>query len=93
MPARFMTLTRDGYTPARDGILTGTMHSATAVGLLVNDRDWIAECETRGWDVARAAWAVVDRWRCIALGTPSEDAPTVAELLAVEDAAASLGLA
>ena len=75
-----------GYTEARRGITQGTMHRTTALGLLMMDRDWIAEAELKGFNVSRASHAVIERWRMEAHGVPSIQIPTVAELLAVEDA-------
>lgn len=54
---------RAGYIKAELGTRDGTMHSTTAVGLMVRDPDFVAECELNGQDAVYIARRIVSRWQ------------------------------
>lgn len=54
------------YLKAEDGIKRGDMHSATAVGLILSDRDFIAEYALSGEPHeirTKYALAIVHKWQ------------------------------
>ena len=54
---------RNGFMMAKWGVEDGTLHSVAAVGLILQDRDFIAECELRGKDKVTMAWSLVRKWQ------------------------------
>lgn len=54
---------RMGFVMAKLGIEDGTMHTTTAVGLILADLDFVAECELRGKDKVGMARALVNKWQ------------------------------
>ena len=51
------------YLTAQREYKANRMHVSTAIGMIANDRDFIAECELRGWDIAKSARDIVrDQW-------------------------------
>lgn len=59
------------YDYARREYLAGRLHSAAAVGLLVADLDWRAQCEMKGWNALQTARSAVhDVWALEAIAAP-----------------------
>ena len=54
---------RNGFIMAKWGVEDGTLHSVAAVGLILQDKDFIAECELRGKDKTAMAWSLVRKWQ------------------------------
>tara|TARA_R100000808_G_C2142757_1_gene150500 strand:- start:1084 stop:1320 length:237 start_codon:yes stop_codon:yes gene_type:complete len=51
------------YLTAQREYKANRMHEATAIGMIANDKDFIAECELRGMDIAKSARDIVrDQW-------------------------------
>lgn len=47
------------YLTAQREYKANRMHAQTAIGMIANDKDFIAECALSGWDVLKTASGIV----------------------------------
>jgi len=52
-------LCKGDYLTAQREYKANRMHESTAIGLIANDKDFIAECALSGWDVVKTASGIV----------------------------------